>query len=114
MYKQINKNIISRKSIPNLTGIPDSMKEKAEMKSGLSLDNVRVHRNSDSPGQAGALAYTRGTDIFLGSGNERHLGHELGHVVQQMQGRVTANGSVNGMPLNDDSKLEQEADHFLD
>lgn len=114
MYQQINKNVVNRKSMPNLTGIPDQMKIQAEKRTGVSLDNVKVHRNSDMPGKVGALAFTMGTQVYLGSGSEKHLGHELGHVVQQMQGRVAANGTVNGMPLNDDPKLEYEADHFLD
>jgi len=31
-------------------------------------------------------AYADGSDIHLAPGKERHLGHELAHVVQQKQG----------------------------
>lgn len=96
----------------NRTGIPDRMKDNAEQMTGFSLDHVKVHRNSDMPSQVGALAYAQGSDIFLGSGQDHHLGHELGHVVQQMQGRVAATGSVNGMALNDNPGLEHEADQL--
>lgn len=97
----------------NRTGIPDALKIKAEEKSGIALDGVRVHYNSEKPAQLAALAYTQGEDVYVGPGQERHLGHELGHVVQQMQGRVRANTSVGGHPVNDDVGLEREADGFL-
>lgn len=113
MYEKVDKKTILRKSIPNITGIPDSMKAEAEKKSGLPLDSVRVYRNSSLPEKAGAYAYTKGTDVYLGRGNDKYLGHELGHVVQQMQGRVRATSTAGGMPLNDDPALEYEADHFL-
>lgn len=97
----------------NNTGIPDSLKTSAEQKTGVSLDDVRVHYNSPRPMAVGALAYTQGNRIYMGSGQERHLSHELAHVVQQKQGRVRATGSVGGQPLNDDATLEREADYFL-
>ena len=37
---------------------------------------------------AEAHAYTQGSEIHLGAGQERHLPHEAWHVVQQAQGRV--------------------------
>lgn len=94
----------------NLTGIPDHMKERMEASSGFSFDDVRVHYNSHRPAQIQALAYTQGNQVFIGPGQDRHLGHELGHVVQQKQGRVKPTGSVKGRPLNDDKSLEREAD----
>ena len=39
-------------------------------------------------------------------------GHELGHVVQQKEGRVQATEAVRGQALNDDRSLEQEAERF--
>ena len=53
------------------------------------MDNVRVHYNSRAPVQQGAQAFTQGNDIHLAPGAERHLPHEVWHVVQQAQGRVT-------------------------
>ncbi|WP_211101447.1 DUF4157 domain-containing protein [Niveispirillum sp. SYP-B3756] len=80
--------------------------------SGLSLDGVRVHYNSSQPATLQAHAYTRGQDIHVAPGQEQHVPHELGHVVQQMQGRVPVTGQVGGMALNDDTSLEAEADRL--
>lgn len=44
----------------NRTGIPDRLKEDVENRSGLPLDDVQVHYNSDKPTQFDALAYTQG------------------------------------------------------
>ena len=96
----------------NRTGIPDHVKAKFEDHSGYSFDDVKVHYNSDRPAQFQALAYTQGQDVYIGPGQERHLGHELGHVVQQMEGRVAPTAKVNGQPVNDDSGLEREADRM--
>ncbi|MCZ6678435.1 MAG: DUF4157 domain-containing protein, partial [Candidatus Poribacteria bacterium] len=57
-----------------------------------------------------ALAYTQGTDIHVGSGQERHLPHEAWHVVQQSQGRVKPTMKMQGTAVNDDPGLEKEAD----
>ncbi len=97
---------------PNITGIPDRLKAHAEQKSGFSFDDVRVHYQSSKPAQLQAYAYTQGNQVYIGPGQEQHLRHELGHVVQQKQGRVRPTGSVNRLPLNDDRILEREADRF--
>lgn len=94
----------------NNTGIPDRLKAVIEHFSGFSLDKVRVHYNSDKPAVVGALAYAEGLDIYIGPGQEEHLAHELWHVVQQMKGEVKATGEVNGKEMNDENKLEQEAE----
>lgn len=95
---------------PNLTGIPTQMKLDFERRSGLSFDDVRVHYNSDKPAQLQALAYTQGTQVYVGPGQERHLKHELGHVVQQKSGRAHPMYYIKGMPINDQPSLEREAD----
>lgn len=96
----------------NNTGIPSSLKNKFERLSGYSFDDVKVHYNSSKPDNLGALAYTQGNQVFIGAGQEKHLSHELGHVLQQKQGRVNATGTINGLPLNDSAALEKEADSF--
>lgn len=95
------------------TGIPRSLQKKAEEKSGFSFEDVRVHYNSAKPADMGALAYTEGNQIYVGPGQESHLAHELGHVVQQKEGRVRATATMKGLPVNEDSRLEKEADEFL-
>lgn len=101
-----------KKSSPNMTGIPDTLKSRYESISGFSMDDVKVHYNSSKPAAVQALAYTQGTNIYMGAGQEKHLGHELWHVVQQKQGRVQPTGSVAGLPLNDSTALEREADQM--
>lgn len=96
---------------PNKTGMPDALKAGVESLSGYSLDHVRVHYNSPKPAQLKALAYTQGTEIHVASGQEEYLPHEAWHVVQQAQGRVQPTMQMkNGVPVNDDAGLEQEAD----
>lgn len=95
----------------NDTGLPDQLKGGIESLSGMSMDHVRVHRDSGRPAELGALAYAQGSDIHLGPGQEEHLPHEAWHVVQQAQGRVSATQQMKrGTPLNDDHALEHEAD----
>jgi hypothetical protein len=95
----------------NNTGLPDNLKTGMENLSGMSLDDVNVHRNSDKPAQLQAHAYAQGTDIHLGPGQEKHLPHEAWHVVQQKQGRVKPTMQMMGMfNVNDDAGLEKEAD----
>ena len=85
-----------RRQQPNLTGIPTQMKLDFEQRSGLSFDDVRVHYNSDKPRRIGALAYTQIPQVHIGPGQERHLRHELGHVVQQKRGIVGPNYRLGG------------------
>jgi hypothetical protein len=95
----------------NNTGLPDNLKTGMENLSGMSLGDVKVHRNSDKPAQLKAHAYAQGTDIHLGPGQEKHLPHEAWHVVQQKQGRVKPTTQLKGkVNVNDDAGLEKEAD----
>lgn len=93
----------------NKPGLPDKLKDGVENLSGLSMDDVKVHYNSARPARLQALAYTQGTDIHVGPGQERHLPHEAWHVVQQKQGRVKPTTQANGVSINDDQTLEKEA-----
>ena len=95
---------------PNNTGMPDNLKSGIESLSGFSMDDVRVHYNSPKPATVQALAYTQGTDIHVAPGQEKHLPHEAWHVAQQMAGRVSPTTNINGMPVNDNTALEHEAD----
>ncbi|WP_298769906.1 DUF4157 domain-containing protein [uncultured Shewanella sp.] len=95
---------------PNNTGLPDTLKMGMERLSGISLDHVKVHYNSSKPAAFQAHAYAQGSDIHLSAGQEKHLPHELSHVVQQAQGRVRPTTSIGGMAVNDNAGLEKEAD----
>ena len=94
------------------TRLPAALRRRAEQTSGLDLTEVRVHSGSPAPAALGAAAFTRGNDIFLGPGDERHLAHEIWHVVQQRSGRVQATTHVEGFPANKDPDLENEADQM--
>jgi hypothetical protein len=96
---------------PNNTGLPDNLKAGIENLSGMSMDHVKVHYNSDKPAQLQAHAYAQGSEIHVAPGQEKHLPHEAWHVVQQAQGRVRPTMQMKGdMQVNDDTGLEAEAD----
>ena len=106
----IQGKFISPPKEENTTGLPDALKSGVESLSGVSLNDVKVYRNSDKPAQLQAHAYAQGTDIHLGPGQDQHLPHEAWHVVQQKQGRVKPTVKVNGdVPVNDSPSLEEEA-----
>lgn len=79
--------------------LPAAVQEKMEKSFGADLSDVRVHPNASlaQTGGGGARAYTKGKDIFFKSGEyspgtahgDKLLAHELTHVVQQKQGRMT-------------------------
>lgn len=106
-YKSAN-----REEKANRTGIPDNMKKRFEAFSGKSFDDVRVHYRSQEPARLNALAYTQGTQVYIAPGQDRYLAHELGHVVQQKRGSVPVTAQINGMPVNDDRKMENQADEI--
>lgn len=56
----------------NNTGLPDKLKTGMESLSGISMDDVKVHYNSDKPAQLQAHAYAQGTDIHS-EGDEHSL-----------------------------------------
>lgn len=108
--KQIDINTVQTETINN-TGMPEKLKSGIETLSGFSMDDVKVHYNSDKPGKMQAHAFAQGTDIHLASGQEKHLPHEAWHLVQQKQGRVKTTMQMKGnVNVNDDAGLEKEAD----
>jgi hypothetical protein len=94
----------------NNTDLPDTLKVNAETLSDMSMDDVQVHYDSSQPAQLQARAYTQDTEIYIGSGQEEHLPHEVWHVVQQKQGRVKPTLQAKGLAINNDEELEKEAD----
>lgn len=84
---------------------------------GHDFSSVTVHQD----GQAEALgtqAFAAGDQLHFAAGayqpdsaaGRSLVGHELTHVAQQRDGRVAPTGSVGGMAVNTDPKLESEAD----
>lgn len=97
--------------------MPAEVQAKMEGAFGTDLSAVRIHEGPRAAA-LGALAYTQGTDVHFASGHyqpssqsgQELLGHELSHVVQQSQGRVSATTQAKGVGVNDDAGLEAEAD----
>lgn len=115
MYKELYKKTGAvreayKRKRTNLTGIPETTKQRFEEMSGYSFDDVRIHYSSDKPARLKALAYTRGSQVYIAPGQERCLEHELVHVVQQKEGRVRPTLRIGNIPVNDDAALEREAD----
>ncbi|MCO7189550.1 MULTISPECIES: DUF4157 domain-containing protein [unclassified Pseudoalteromonas] len=94
---------------PVSRALPPRLRRGMEKLTGVNLANVRVHYNSPKPAQVQAHAYAQGRDIYLSPGQEKHLPHELGHIAQQALGMVKPTTEVNGVAVNDDPKLEQQA-----
>lgn len=90
--------------------LADMMRAKFERQFGLPMSDVRIHRNSDKPAKFNADAYTYGSDIFMGPGQEDTLEHEMTHVAQQKLGQVHPMGIKNGMAINYSPILEHNAD----
>ncbi|HEX7842286.1 MAG TPA: DUF4157 domain-containing protein [Kofleriaceae bacterium] len=91
-------------------GLPPQLKAGVESLSGLSMDDVRVHHGSAEPARLQAHAFTQGSEIHLGPGQEKHLPHEAWHVAQQKHGRVAVTTQFADRPGNDNPALEHEAD----
>ncbi|MCG8607477.1 DUF4157 domain-containing protein, partial [bacterium] len=98
--------------------LPDEVKTKMEIALGADFSNVRVHVGQQAP-SIGALAYTRGSDIYFAPGQynpqtyygQQFLGHELTHVLQQRAGRVR-NPFGFGVAVVQDLGLEAEHEHM--
>lgn len=99
--------------------LPEVVRLKMERALGADFSAVRIHEGPEAEAQ-GALAFAQGTNIYFAPGRyqpetpqgQELLGHELGHVVQQAQGRVQATRQGKGVAINDDAGLEREADEM--
>ena len=91
--------------------MPTVMREKMEGAFGMDLSGVKLYENK-AVGKAGAEAVAQGSKIAFAPGKldfssthgQALLGHEISHVVSQVQGEVKGSGLVN------DSALEARAD----
>ncbi|QUJ69637.1 DUF4157 domain-containing protein (plasmid) [Photobacterium sp. GJ3] len=89
--------------------LPARLRRGMEKITGINLEQVRVFYHSDKPSQLQAHAYAQGWNIYLAPGQEHHLPHELGHIIQQAKGMVQPTMQVNGVAVNDDPALEAHA-----
>ena len=99
--------------------LPRELRKRAERFFGVSFSGLEVSVD-ERVTALGARAFAFGPRIYLAPGcadfdRPEHLallGHEMAHVVQQMEGRVPVTSFVAGLPLNDDPGLEAEADEL--
>lgn len=117
MLKYLRKDTLDKnmkqdhiRSCDKKTGIPMHMKHYIEDRTGLSYDDVRIYYNSNKPSRFKALGYTQGDNVYLKRGQENHLMHELFHVAQQRKGLVRPTSKIGEYVINDDIKLEREAE----
>ena len=81
-----------------------------ESVSGVNLSGVSIIRNSSEPEKLNAEALYRNNEVHSAPGKDEHIPHELGHAVQQAKSEVEATTTINGQKVNNDPKLESEAD----
>ena len=113
------ENSSSSKSTSN-TSLPENVQMKMESAFNADFSNVNIHSNSTKAEGLGAQAYAQGSDVHFAPGKynpesqsgQELLGHELTHVVQQRQGRVSPTTQMKGANVNDDTGLENEADQM--
>jgi len=99
------------------SALPDAVRTQMEASFSADFSNVRV-REDASATALGADAYTQGSEITFAPGRlqfasqegKELLGHELSHVVQQREGRVSTPQARGGTAINADASLEREAD----
>lgn len=99
--------------------MPEEVRRKMEQAFGTSFAAVRIHEGPRAEA-LGARAYTQGTEIHFAPGQyqpdspagQALLGHELAHVIQQSEGRVSATAQTHGVGINEDAGLEAEADEL--
>jgi hypothetical protein len=114
---EIPEDELQMKADPNK--MPDKVQSKMESAFSADFSDVQIHESSKAS-DVGALAYAQGSDIHFAPGQydpksksgQELLGHELTHVVQQRQGEVKPTIQVNGLAVNDDPGLENEADQM--
>ncbi|MBB6238528.1 hypothetical protein HDC90_003167 [Pedobacter sp. AK013] len=92
--------------------LPDNLKNGIEALSGISMDDVNIHYNSDKPAQLAASAYAQGTDIQIAPGQQGHLPHEAWHVVQQKKGKVKPTAQLKPNAIINDAGLEKKANEM--
>jgi hypothetical protein len=96
--------------------MPAAVQAKMENAFNTDFSGVSIHEGTKAA-SIGARAYTQGNHINFAPGQykpgsqdgQRLLGHELAHVVQQREGRVSA-PQGKGLPIVASPALESEAD----
>ena len=100
--------------------MPEDVKGKMEGAMGADFSSVKIETNSKQAQEMGALAFAQGESVHFAPGQfdpsskkgQELIGHELAHIQQQREGKVTANAQVGGAAINNDKGLEAEADRI--
>lgn len=87
----------------------------------FDIPEVKIHTNSQLANDLGALAFTQGNNIHFAKGmsspnsdfGQKVLAHEYTHVAQQQKGIVKPTHTEKGFKINDEPKLEQEANNSI-
>jgi hypothetical protein len=96
---------------PIHTALSDNLKSGIDSLSSVSLNNVKVHYKFPLPAQLNPLASAQDSDIHVAPGQDIQLPHESWHLAQQTRGCAKPAMPIQeGVPVNDDKKLEHEAD----
>ena len=98
--------------------LAEEVRAPMERSFGADFSSVRVHQDA-SAAAMGAVAFAHGSDLHFAAGayqpgtqsGRELLGHELAHVQQQRQGRVSS-PQGKGAPINAEPALEAEADRL--
>lgn len=96
-------------NIGKTASLPSGLLKEIEQATGLNLNQVKVHYNSPLPAKIQAKAFAEYPNIYIGPGYEDCLDEEAWHLAQQLQGKVKPTGKEDGVPVNDDTGLEEEA-----
>ncbi len=112
-----NANPIQKKS---KEGLPGELQNKMENSLGHDFSNVKIQKNSQEAVQLNARAFTQGDAVHFAPNEfnpnsvkgKELIGHEFAHVVQQRNNVVKPTIQQKGQNINDNAKLEQEADAF--
>lgn len=120
---KLGKFEIPNKAVDTIQGavetrLPKPLRQQMERAFQTDFSTIKVYE-SHLPTLNSAKAIATGNDVhfapgtidFLSQAGEKHVAHELAHVVQQRQGRVVAQvQNVVGQAINDGAGLEQAAD----
>jgi hypothetical protein len=104
---------------PNAKLNPDV---QAKMENSMQTDfsDVNIVENSSKATQMNAEAFAQGREVHFAPGKfdqssqkgQELIGHEFGHLKQNEKSPVQANTKMNGVPVNNDPALENEADQM--
>lgn len=101
--------------------LPEDLQENMENSFGQDFTNVNIQKNSQEAVDLNARAFTKGDSVHFAPDEfkpnsekgKNLIGHEFAHVTQQRSGVVKPTSVMGkGLILNDDKKLEREADIF--